>query len=334
MLLKATFKPLRTLICMSKFFLPFSYLLLSLPFTSCEKVKSDNLSTGYIDADYVYISAPASAKIREIYARKGSDIKTGDKLFELENYKETAFLGANENLDKSLKSYITDMRKGARPQDILQWQNALNSVKELIILAGLESKMYEFLSVRNAAADQYFWFARQIEYALMALSKAIEAHIEYMKLPERPDKITAFEMADNAVKSMIPYTKYQLQETTQISPCDAVVFDLFYRKGELVQAGKPVIMLLPDENFKAVFYVDAGNIKKITFGEKVKVYFSEESKDFILAEVNYISPNVQYTDPLIYSLKNNEKLIFMVEAKFATKDKLRLHPGEIVSVEF
>lgn len=319
---------------MNKLFLFLSSTLLLLIFTSCERVKYDKLATGYIDADYVYISASATEKIREIYVQKGSAIKIGDKLFEMENYKETAFLGTNENLDNALQNYIIDIKKGARPQEILQWQNALNSIKELVILAGLQRKMYEFLSTRNAAADQYFWWARQSEYALTALSKAIETHIDYIQLPERPDKIAAFEMADNALKSMVPYTKYQLQETIQLSPCNATVFDIFYRKGELVQAGKPVIMLLPDDNLKAVFYVNASNIKRISLGDKVKVYFSEESKDFIQAQVNYISPNVQYTDPLIYSLKHNDKLIYMIEAKFSSSNKLKLHPGEVVSVEF
>ncbi|MEI6056838.1 MAG: HlyD family efflux transporter periplasmic adaptor subunit [Lentisphaerota bacterium] len=319
---------------MSKLLLYFSFLLLILTFTSCEKAKNDNLSTGYIDADYVYISAPSSDKIKDLYVKKGSLIKAGDKLFELESYKATAFLGANENLDMALQNYIADMKKGARPEDIKQWQCGAYAIKEMIILTKLLTEMYSFLSVKNAAADQYFWYARQLQYSFIAFSKVIEAHIDYMKLPERPDKIAAFEMADNAIKSMIPYNKYQLQETTQLSPCNALVFDIFYRKGELVQAGKPVIMLLPDDNLKVVFYVNASNIKKIKLGENVKVYFSEESKEFIPAQINYISPNVQYTDPLIYSLKHNDKLIYMVEAKFAPEDKLSLHPGEVVSVEF
>lgn len=317
---------------MNKLSLSFLPLLMILAVTSCEKAKKDNLSTGYIDADYVYISAPASEKIREVYVKKGATIKAGTKLFEQESYKQIAYLGVNENLDKALQSYIADMQKGARPQEIKQWQYASDAVKEMIILTKLLTKMYSFLSVKNAAADQYFWYARQAQYTFTALSQVIDAHIETMKLPQRPDKIEAFEMANNAVKSMIPYTKYQLQETTQFSPFDAVVFDIFYRKGELVPAGRPVIMLLVADNLKAVFYVDGANIDKVKLGNAVKVYFSDEK--FINAEVNYISPNVQYTDPLIYSLKNNKMLIYMVEAKFPPGDILKLHPGEVVSVEY
>ena len=324
----------RNSIRMNKPFLFFIFSFGLLVFTSCEKAKNNNFSTGYIDADYVYISAPSSEKIKELYVKKGFSVKSGDKLFELESYKEKAFLGANENLDIALQNYIADMKKGARPEEIKQWQYAAESIKEIIVLTKLLTEMYSFLSNKNAAADQYFWYSRQAQYAFITLSKAIEAHIEYMKLPERPDKIAAFEMANNAVKSMVPYTQYQLQETIQTSPFDAVVFNIFYRKGELPGMGKPIIMLLPDENFKAVFYVNGTRADKIRLGDKVKVYFSEGSQDFIQAEVNYISPNVQYSDPLIYSLKQKDKLVYMLEAKFAPGDKLKLHPGEVISVEF
>jgi HlyD family secretion protein len=301
---------------------------------ACEKAKDENSSSGYIDADYVYISAPSSDKIKAIYAVKGSSVMTGDKLFELENYKANSMFAANKFMDLAMQSYIEDMRKGARQEQIDEWKYIQIAVKEMIIFMQLESKMFKFLSEKNASADQYWWFTRQMQYSLTAMSKAVEMHQKYIELGQRPDKITAFEMANNAAKSMIPYTQYQLSETIQYSPCDAFVFDIFYRKGELPGAGRPVIQLLPNENLKAVFYVKGTYLDKIKIGGKVKIYFNEASKDFIESEVNYISPNVQYTDPLIYSLKNNEKLLYSVEAKIPSADISKLHPGEVVSVEF
>ncbi len=309
----------------------FSLFILTF-FSSCEKNNNEELASGYIDADYVYISASCSAKIKNLYTEKGFEVKVGDKLFEQESVKETAFLGTNENMDKALQYYVADMQKGARPQEIIQWQWTLDALKEFIIFAKLQNKMYEFLALKNAAAEQYHWLAKQGELGLTAFSKAVESHIAYMKLPERPDKIAAFEMADRSVKSMIPYTKYQLQETLQTSPCDAVVFDIFYWKGELVQEGKPVIMLLPKDKLKAVFYVKGSEIDKIKLGNTVKVHFGKGK--VIDAKVSYISQNIQYTDPLIYSLKNNEKLLYSVEAQFSPTDILKIHPGEVVSVEF
>ncbi|HBM16595.1 MAG TPA: hypothetical protein DD381_09685 [Lentisphaeria bacterium] len=313
----------------------FSFLLvLIILLTGCEKQPDDKTASGYIDADYVYISAPSSEKIIEMYAVKGSIIKTGDKLFEMDNHKSFSMHEANKFMDMALQSFVTDMKKGARQEQIDEWKYINYAVKEMIIFLKLETEMFRFLSEKQAAADQYWWFTRQMQYALIAISKAIDTHQKYIELGQREDKINAFEMADNAVKSMLPYTKYQFTEAVQFSPYDAIVFDIFYRKGELPGAGKPVIMLLPDENLKVVFYISGLKIDTIKLGEKVKVFLSRDKNNFIEGQVNYISQNIQYTDPLIYSLKNDKKLIYKIEAKINPKDKLKAHPGEVVSVEF
>ena len=308
-----------------------SFLLILL--SSCEKQKEENAATGYVDADYVYISAPSNDKIKEMYVLKGKEVKKGDKLFELESFKSSSMHEANKFMEQSLQSYINDMKKGARQEDIDEWRYGNNAIKEMVILFKLLSEMYQFLSVKNAAADQYYWISRQAQYSFLALSKAIEMHINKLNLPDRPDKIEAFEMAKNAVSSMLPYTQYQFSESVQFSPCDAIIFDIFYRKGELPGSGKPVIQLLPNENIKIVFYVNNTQVSKISLGNKVKVFTESENADFFGAEINYISPNIQYTDPLIYSLKNSEKLLFLVEAKISPSNKYKLHPGEVVRVE-
>jgi len=46
----------------------------------------------------------------------------------------------------------------------------------------------------------------------------------------------------------------------------------------------------------------------------------------------YISPQVEYTPPVIFSQENRAKLIFMVEAVFDQPDVNRLHPGQPVEV--
>ena len=57
-----------------------------------------------------------------------------------------------------------------------------------------------------------------------------------------------------------------------VAPAAGVVQDVFFRPGEMVNAGQPVSALLPPENRKVRFYVAAGPARaKIQLGERVKV---------------------------------------------------------------
>jgi HlyD family secretion protein len=52
----------------------------------------------------------------------------------------------------------------------------------------------------------------------------------------------------------------------------------------------------------------------------------------IAAPITFIAPQAEFTPPVIYSKDNRAKLVFMVEARPAPKDAVRLHPGQPVDV--
>ena len=52
----------------------------------------------------------------------------------------------------------------------------------------------------------------------------------------------------------------------------------------------------------------------------------------LLAKITYISPQSEYTPPVIYSNENRAKLVFMVIAKPPVEKAATLHPGQPVEV--
>ena len=49
------------------------------------------------------------------------------------------------------------------------------------------------------------------------------------------------------------------------------------------------------------------------------------------ATVGYVSPDPEFTPPVIYSLENRQKLVYLIEARPDDPDS-RLQPGQIVDV--
>jgi HlyD family secretion protein len=48
--------------------------------------------------------------------------------------------------------------------------------------------------------------------------------------------------------------------------------------------------------------------------------------------VNYISTQAEFTPPVIYSQGSRAKLVYMIEAGFASSDAVHLKPGQPVDV--
>jgi HlyD family secretion protein len=113
------------------------------------------------------------------------------------------------------------------------------------------------------------------------------------------------------------------------SPVTGSVEQIYFRVGELVPAGKPVVALLPPDNLKVRFFVDEPTLPHIKLGDAVKVTCDGCAAD-LTATVSFISRSSEFTPPVIYSTEERAKLVFMVEARPQQPDRLRV--GQPVSV--
>jgi HlyD family secretion protein len=108
------------------------------------------------------------------------------------------------------------------------------------------------------------------------------------------------------------------------------VTDTLFARGDWVPSGAPVVSLLPPGNVKVRFFVPETQLGTVSVGQKVAV--SCDGCAPISATVSFIAPQAEYTPPVIYSKESRSKLVFLVEAKPAPEDALKLHPGQPVDV--
>ena len=104
---------------------------------------------------------------------------------------------------------------------------------------------------------------------------------------------------------------------------------VYYRPGVVVAAGKPIVALLPPGNVKIRFYVPEPTLPKISYGQTIKVQCETCAED-ITARITFISGAAEFTPPVIYSLDERSKLVFLIEARTETPQALRV--GQPVSV--
>ena len=107
------------------------------------------------------------------------------------------------------------------------------------------------------------------------------------------------------------------------------VEQIYYRAGEMVPAGKPVVALLPPGNLKLRFFVGEAVLPRIKLGDSVKVQCDGCAGD-LTATVSFIARASEFTPPVIYSTEERAKLVFMVEARPQRPDELRV--GQPVSI--
>ena len=86
---------------------------------------------------------------------------------------------------------------------------------------------------------------------------------------------------------------------------------------------------MPPGNLKVRFFVNEAMLPKIRLGEPVGVHCDGCAAD-IIAKISFISRSSEFTPPVIYSLDERAKLVFLIEARPERPERLRV--GQPVSV--
>jgi HlyD family secretion protein len=123
--------------------------------------------------------------------------------------------------------------------------------------------------------------------------------------------------------------KTRLGRRKVASPATGTIQQIYFRPGEMVPAGRPVVALLPPGNVKIRFFVAEAVLPTISLGDTVTVRCDGCAPD-LAARVSFISRTAEYTPPVIYSLEERAKLVFLIEARPQHPENLRV--GQPVSV--
>ncbi len=81
----------------------------------------------------------------------------------------------------------------------------------------------------------------------------------------------------------------------------------------MVSAGRPVLAILPPGNIKVRFYLPRAVLPSIAYGDTIAIRCDGCDKD-LTARVSFIAKQSEFTPPVIYSLEERAKLVFLIEA--------------------
>ena len=96
-------------------------------------------------------------------------------------------------------------------------------------------------------------------------------------------------------------------------------------------AGAPVVSLLPPENIFVRFFVPEAAIATMHRGDPV-AGACDACTAGLPATISFISPQAEYTPPLIYSESSKGKLVFLIEARPRPDQAAQFNPGQPVEV--
>ncbi|WP_271532850.1 HlyD family secretion protein [Bradyrhizobium sp. CCBAU 25338] len=107
------------------------------------------------------------------------------------------------------------------------------------------------------------------------------------------------------------------------APVAGTIQQIYFREGEMVAAQRPVLSIMPPGNMKLRFFVPEAELPKLAIGDTVRVSCDNCAAD-LTAKIYFIATSAEYTPPVIYSLDERNKLVYLIQARPSRPDALRV----------
>lgn len=273
---------------MKKIFIPLILILvliLIFIFIFLRREKGVRFS-GYFEAEEIVLSSKISSRVVEINNREGEEVKKDE---------EIVFLDPREIENKINEA---DKKISAKEEKVKSLDLKVKRLKK------------DFLSLKQIYKE----------------GGGRKREIEKIE-----DEIKALEYEKNSVIKEISAFREEIknleilkEETVIKSPCDGKINEIYYKKGELVSPGLPVVKIIQTDTLEFIFFVTQKYLPYLKTGDTIGIKPTPLNK-FYKGRIFFISEKGEFTPKNIVTESEKERMVFKVKAKVFNKDNILKH---------
>jgi len=288
------------------------------------------LAVGYVEGDYVLVAPIETAQIVDLAVRRGDHITAGQPLGRLERRDAEIAVAQAEAALAQAESQLANLKEGRRPEEIASILAAVGSARAQAAEAERVMQRQRDLLAQGISTQATFDSASTSAELAKAKVAELEANLAVARLPARLNEIKAADTTVAQAKAVLDAAEWRLAKRTLSIPRPGVISDIIRNTGEVAGPQAPVLSVLPDGALKLKLYVPEFALSALSVGAQLTVH-CDGCGEGMRATVSYISPDPEFTPPVIYSLETRQKLVYLIEAR-PEDGAWALTPGQIVDV--
>ena len=270
---------------------------------------------GYMEADLVLVGSEQGGRVAELAVEEGDRVKESDPIFTLESSEQEAAVAAAKARVAEAEARLADAKADVqRPDEIKVLEAALAQAQ------AMKAQADNNLDRARALFDKGWTTKAQLDDAVAqhdrheaAVAEA-EKRITAAKLPGRSDMIEAAAASAEAARHALAEAVKNLGKRKVVAPSAGTVEEVYFRPGEVVNAGQAVIALLPPRNLKVRFFVAEPDRARLHVDQRIALSCDGCPPD-LGAKISFIAREAEFTPPVIFSREQRQKLVYLVEAR-------------------
>jgi HlyD family secretion protein len=306
-------------------------IVIAIALAGCAAREQTDRWQGYVEGEFVYLSSSQSGTLTQLSVQRGQTVAADAPVFTLESVDETAALQQAQHQLAAARAQLADLLTGKRAPEVdvtkAQLAQAVANARKAALQLTRDAAQYHAGGIPKGQLDD----SRAQADSTAAQVRELTNQVTVAHLPGRSQQIVAQQAQVSAAQAAVDQAQWKLDQKHVTAPHAGLVYDTLYRVGEWVQAGSPVVQMLPPQNVKVRFFVPESVVGSLSTGRTAVVHCDGCAAD-VPAKITYISSTAEYTPPVIYSNETRAKLVFMIEVRPSVADAPKLRPGQPVQV--
>jgi HlyD family secretion protein len=287
---------------------------------------------GYAEADFIKVGPTQQGLLTSLYVARGSRVAAGAPLFDQDDTNDVAARDQTARQLSQAEEQLANLKAGGKPTEIKQAEANLDDAHAARDKLQSDLKRNEELVKTGGVSRQLVEDQRADLRSALAKVQGLEAAVAQLRAPMgREGEIKAQQQLVESLRAAVAMTQWRIDQRHVMAPAAGIVADVLARPGETIPAGGPVVSLLPPENIFVRFFVPEPRLAEVHGGDKVALVCDRCPADFA-ATISFISPQAEYTPPVIYSEASRAKLVYMVEARPPRERATLINPGQPMAV--
>ena len=287
---------------------------------------------GYAEADFVRIGPTQSGLLTSVKVARGDAVAAGTLLFAQDDVDDQAARDQAAQTLAQAQRQLANLEQGAKPTEIAQAEANLADANATLARTASDLARGEAQLPSGGVSKQTVDQMKADHLSAQAKVEGMRAALAQAKAPMgREGEIEAQRASVAAFRAALEMAEWRLEQRHVTAPAAGRVADVLARAGETMGAGAPVVSLLPPENIFVRFFVPEAALAGLHQGDHV-AFACDRCGAGLTGTVSFMSPQAEYTPPLIYSESSKSKLVFLIEARPPPDKAPLFNPGEPVEV--
>lgn len=291
------------------------------------RLNRSHVLTGYVEGEALYLAAPVSGAVAQVYVQRGDRVKAGDRLFIVDPKQVVAQREQAQAEVGAARAQAQDARKGLRPLELAVYDANIAAAQARAQDAAADMRRVAPLVRKGIYAPARLDDVRAALQTANAQLAAARRQRDAATLGARDGQVQAADSRVAQAQAGLSAADARLSDLAPVAPSDGRVEDVFFQQGEWSIANQPVLSLLPDDRIKLRFFIPEQSLSAYRIGRVVRFACDGCAKG-LSAKITFVSPRPEFTPPIIYSREARDRLVYQVEAQ----PSARLNPGQPVDV--